>query len=138
MSDRCPKNLLTAESFGQLACSVRLPKGWKEQSDSMGLAPSMPGCKRQWPRIRCRSPDRLVALEHRQTLPSLPRTQAWMGVYLVDMSRGGVGLLHGEVLYPKERLRIVLPSGTPRVIEIVHCTRIDTNCFRIGARFVEP
>ncbi len=137
MPDGHAAAVLTAESLRQLASSVRLPENWSEQSEPMGLAPSMPGCQRRWPRIRFRSKNRLVALEMRQTLPSLPRARTWVGVYLIDMSRGGVGLFHGEPLYPKECLRIALPSGVPRLIEIVHCTRIAEHCFRIGARFVE-
>lgn len=137
MPDGHAAAVLTPTALRQLASSFRLPDNWSEYSEPMGLAPSMPGCQRRWPRIRCHSKNRLVALELRQTFPSLPRNQAWVGVYLVDMSRGGVGLLHGEPLYPKERLRIILPSGTPRVIEIVHCTRIAEHCFRIGSRFVE-
>jgi hypothetical protein len=76
-------------------------------------------------------------LEHRQTFPSLPRDHAWFAVYLTDVGRGGVGLLHGEPLYPKERLRVVLLDGSLRRIEVVRCERVVERCFSIGARFVE-
>ncbi len=87
--------------------------------------------------MRCRGKNHLVALEHRQTLPSLPRARAWFAVYVVDLARSGLGLLHGEPLYPKERLRVVLPDGSLKQIEIVRCQRLDERCFSIGARFVD-
>jgi hypothetical protein len=69
-------------------------------------------------------------------LPGLPRANAWLAAYLTDIGRGGVGLLHGEPLYPKERMRILLRDGSLRQIEIVRCQRVDERCYCIGARFV--
>jgi hypothetical protein len=109
----------------------------RDNFELQGAAPFIPGCKRRFPRLRCRNKYNLVALEHRQTLPSLPRARAWFAVYLTDIGRGGVGLLHGEVLYPKERLQVVLSDGRSRLIEIVRCERIGERCFSIGARFPE-
>jgi hypothetical protein len=78
-----------------------------------------------------------VAVELRQTLPGLPRAHAWFAVYLTDIGRGGLGFLHGEPLYPKERLRILLFDGRLVRIEIVRCQRIDEGCFSVGSQFVE-
>jgi len=105
--------------------------------EQQGPTPAFPGCKRRFRRFRCRGKNNRIALEHQQSLPSLPREHAWFAVFLTDIGRGGVGLLHGESLYPKERLRVVLLDGSLRQIEIVHCARMDAHCYSIGARFVE-
>ncbi len=127
----------TVTQIKQLPCSVGLPAAWEDNFELQGLAPSLPGCKRRFSRVRCRGKTSLVAMEHRQTFPSLPRAHEWHAVYITDIARGGIGLLHGEPLYPKERLRVVLLDGSLRLIEIVRCERVDKHCFNIGARFVE-
>ncbi len=137
MLDRHADTVPTLAGIERLPCSVGLPAAWEDDFELRGPAAPLPDCRRRFPRIRCRGKGCRVALEHRSTLPSLPRAHAWFAVYLVDFGRGGLGLLHGEPLYPKERLRVVLLDGKPRQIEIVRCERVDEHCFRIGARFVE-
>jgi hypothetical protein len=137
MLDCHAETVPTVDQVGQLSCSAKLPAAWQSDFELQGMASSFPGCKRRFPRFRCRGKNNLVALEHRQTLPSLPRAHAWFALYLVDIGRGGVGLLHGEPLYPKERSRVVLLNGSLRQIEIVRCERVAERCFKIGARFVE-
>ena len=119
-----------------LPCSVVLPATWEADFELQGPAPTFPGCKRRFPRFRCRGKENRVALEHRQSLPGLPRANAWLAAYLTDIGRGGVGLLHSEPLYPRERLRILLRDGSLRQIEIVRCHRVAERCYCIGARFV--
>jgi hypothetical protein len=114
-----------------------LPEQIKNDFQRSGLSPSLPGCKRRFPRVRCRDFGNLVGLEYGTTLPSLPRAQAWFGAYITDMGRTGIGMLHGEPLYPRERMRVLLRDGKVRQIEVVRCERIDECCFSIGARFVE-
>jgi hypothetical protein len=126
----------TLDQIAELPCSVVLPPSWADDFGQQGISPSLPGCKRRFPRMRCRSKDSLIAVEHRQTLPRLPRVHAWVAAYVVNVGRGGVGLLHGEPLYPKELLRIILSDGRPRSIEVVRCDRLDERCYGIGARFV--
>jgi len=138
MLDCHAETVPTLDQIERLPCSVVLPTIWVDDFELQGLAPSLPGCKRRFARVRCRSKTNLVALEHRQTLPSLARSRVWFAVYLTDIGRGGVGLLHGEPLYPKERLRVVLPDGRLGHIEIVRCERVDNQCYSIGARFIEP
>ncbi len=121
----------------RLTCTVRLPPAWEDNFELHGVAPALAGCKRRFARLRCRGKQSLVALELRQTLPSLPRAQAWFAVYLTDIGRGGIGFLHGEPLYPNERFKVVLFDGRRVHVEIVRCQRIDDRCFSIGAQFVE-
>jgi hypothetical protein len=86
--------------------------------------------------VNWRGAGRRAALEYRQSLPALPRNPGWFGVYMNSLSRKGCGFFHGEQLYPGERMRLVLLTGTDLPIEVRWCRRIDENCFEIGARFV--
>jgi hypothetical protein len=138
MLDCHPESAPPVDEINQLPCSAVLPAAWEDGIELRGTAPSFPGCKRRFPRVRCRGERIRVAVELRQTLPGLPRPRAWVAVYLTDIGRGGVGLLHGEPLYPKELLQILLANGTVRTIEIIRCSRHDKHCFSIGARFVAP
>jgi hypothetical protein len=86
--------------------------------------------------VNWRGAGRRAALEYRQSLPGLPRNPGWFGVYMNDLSRKGCGFFHGEQLYPGERTRLVLPTGTDLPIEVRWCRRIDENCFQVGTQFV--
>ena len=136
MLDRDAEALPTVDGISKLPCSVILPAAWENSFELHGMAPVAPDCKRRFPRLRCRGKNNRVALELRQTFPALPRTQTWMSMYLTDIGRGGVGLLHGEPLYPRERLRILLRDGSVRQVEITRCQRVGERCFSVGARFV--
>jgi hypothetical protein len=120
----------------RLPCSVVLSAAWEAKLEIKGPVPTFPGCRRRFPRFRCGGKTNRVALEHQQSLPGLPRERAWFAAYVIDIGRSGIALLHGEILYPKERLRIVLMDGSLRQIEVVRCQRLDAHCYRVGARFV--
>src|SRR5688500_342605 len=74
----------------------------------VGFAASRENDRRRYPRMRThqRAPMQIVA-----TLPAVRRQPFWHAVRVIDISRGGVGFLHSEQLYPKERLRVVLNDG---------------------------
>ncbi len=114
-------------------CKVELPATWQDFFNETGLTPTYSGDPRRFPRYR--APNK-AALEYRQTLPGKPRPSGWHGIYAKDISREGLGFLHSEQLYPRERMRIVLSDGIPRVVEVVHCRRVQRLCYEIGARFV--
>jgi hypothetical protein len=136
MLDRHFATAPTVAEIERLPCFVELPAALEAAFESQGPTASLPGCKRRFPRFRCRGKNKRVALEYRQSLPGLPRGQVWFAAYITDISRGGVGLLHSEPLYPKERFRIVLLDGSLRQIEIVRCQRLDEYCYALGACFV--
>jgi hypothetical protein len=137
MLDCDTETVPTVAELERLPCSVILPAAWESDFELRGMSPSLPGCKRRFPRLRCRGKRNLVALEHRQTLPGLPRARAWYSVYPTDIGRGGVAFLHGEPLYPQERLRVMIFDGRLMHIEIVRCQRVDIRCFSIGSQFVD-
>ena len=137
MLDCHAETVPTVDEIERLPCSVVLPAAWEDKFELQGVAPSLPGCRRRFARLRCRGKNNFAALEHRQTLPGLSRESAWFAVYLTDHGRGGVGLLHGEPLYPKERFRVVVRDGSLKEIEVARCERVAARCFSIGARFVD-
>ncbi len=122
------------ETVGPLRCVVNLPPGWEESAPQPGTLPGKYSDRRRYPRFHFRA---CVALQYRQTFPTLPREQAWYKVFASDISRGGLSFLHGEPLYPRERMLLVLPQQWERTIEVVNYVRIQERCFRVGARFVE-
>ena len=119
---------------GPLRCAAELPWWWKGDAGPTGLLPAKHGDRRRHPRYHYRV---YAALEHRQTLPSLPRPQQWHLIFTKDLSRGGLSFLHSEQLFPCERLRVVLPRKGMNLIEIVICNRVQEGCFQAGARFLE-
>jgi hypothetical protein len=115
------------------ACEVELPPNWQGFFDRTGVMSTLADENRRFPRFYVRG---LGALESCQSLPGKPRDGGWHGVYTKDISREGVGFLHSEQLYPRERMRIVLTDGVPRLMEVIHCRRIQRRCYEIGSRFV--
>jgi hypothetical protein len=122
-------------TVGPLQSTANLPWWWKGDGGPTGLLPAKHDEQRRHPRYHYRV---CAALEHRQTFPSLPRPQQWHLVFTKDLSRGGLGFLHSEQLFPCERLRVMLPWKGIKLMEIVTCIRIHERCFQTGARFLEP
>lgn len=116
---------------------MKLPAAWRTNFERQGPEAPWPKNDRRFARVHCRSHDNVVALESRQSLPGLPRPALWHAVYLSDFSRGGVGLVHGEQLFPCERMRLALPTGLVQWIEVTRCQRVDERCYVIGATFLD-
>jgi PilZ domain-containing protein len=53
-----------------------------------------------------------------------------------DISRGGVGLVHSQQLFPGQRLDVVLNGELPRPVEVVWCRRWTHGRYVVGCRFV--
>jgi len=119
---------------GPLACEVELPASWRQGPSPGAQLVGKFEERRRHPRYAYRA---CAALQHRQTFPSYPRESRWHLVYTKDLSRGGLSFYHSEPLFPRERMRIVLPQHGMCTIEVVWCGRIQARCFQIGARFVE-
>lgn len=116
---------------------MKVPATWRESFERQGPETPWPENDRRFARVHCRSQGNVVALESRQSLPGLPRAAGWYAVYLADFSRGGVGLVHGEQLFPCERMRLALPTGLVQWIEVARCQRVDERCYVIGATFLD-
>ncbi len=121
------------DALGACRCTVRLPKEWFDFFEKSGPVPAEFGDKRRFPRVHLRAH---AALHYRQTFPSLPRPDHWYKVYTKDISRCGMAFLHGEQLFPRERMTVLLPDGSSQPLEVVRCRRVGPRCYEIGARFV--
>ncbi len=121
-----------SELTESLPCRVIFPESWGDFFEQSGPLPSGPDDMRQCPRYYYRL---TIAIQYRQTLPSLPRDPVWHKIYTRDLSRSGLSFLHFEQLYPGERLNVLLPGDTEASIEIVRCHRVQAHCYIISARF---
>lgn len=122
-----------SEALAACRCAIRLPAGWDDFFDKSGPAAGAYDEQRQYPRVNCRGH---AALRYRQTIPALPRPAVWHKVYTKDVSRCGMGFLHSEPLYPRERMTIILPDASCRTIEVVRCRRLGAACYEVGALYV--
>ena len=120
-----------------LPCHVQLPQKLRDEFEKSGAAPVPSDDVRRHRRIYCRGEKHRAALGLRRSLPALARETAWQGVYTGDFSKQGCSFLHATILYPGERLRLILLTGATRTIEVAWCRRLDKNCYSIGGRFIE-
>ena len=114
-------------------CEIELPPTWHDFFEKTGLLTGAYDEKRRFRRSHFRG---CAVLRYGQTFPSLSRPSTWHKVYTKDISRCGLGFLHSEQLFPRESMRVILPDGSQRTIEVVRCRRLKRRCFEIGARFV--
>jgi hypothetical protein len=112
-----------------LPSCVELPGDFFDRSGAMGTHWIE---NRQFPRFYFRTP---AAMEIEPSLPTLQRTPRRERVYVKDVSRVGLALLHGEQLYPGERLRLLFEDGIERRSTVSRCRRIQANCYEVAARF---
>lgn len=132
-----------AETVGLLPWNVNLPK-WARCVDKSGqMSASRPNDERRHARMQLAT---LAGLEYRQTSPALPRRSEWHKVYVKDISLSGLAFLHGEQLYPLERMKMVLPderllkllpNRISCIVEVVRCSRLNERCYLVGADFVD-
>jgi hypothetical protein len=115
-----------------LPCSVELPADWTDLPNKTGSASSCWDEQRRFRRFNCRS---VAALECGQTLASFGRFGAPARVFVKDICRSGVGFLHGEQLFPGERITLTFPDGKEYSLQVRRCRRIKAKCFEIGATF---
>jgi len=58
-------------------------------------------------------------------------------VVMRDVSRGGMGLLHTEQLFPGQRIDLVLNADVVKSLEVVWCRRVADKSYSVGCRFKE-
>jgi len=89
--------------------------------------------KRRYPRFYFRSCAEAIIYPLRGSKETRP---APCFVLTRDLSRGGVGLVHSQQLFPGQRLDVVLNGEAPRTTEVVWCRRWTHGRYVIGCRFV--
>jgi hypothetical protein len=126
-----------AQWIQALPCFVELPAEISSEFEKSGAAPTVFDEARNVMRVNCRGSANRAALELNHSLPAFPRNKEWQAVYASNISKKGFGFIHSRILYPGERFTLVLLNGVKRVIEVVWCRRLDTNCYEVGSRFIE-
>jgi hypothetical protein len=134
MLDRNTPDQAVTDWIGSLTCDVQFPEKMRANFERTGPAPTIPDDVRSTVRIHCCGNNR-AALELRQTLPAIPRENAWNSIYMTNVSKNGCGFIHSQILYPSERFSVILLTGIKRFVEVVWCRRIDTYCYSVGSRF---
>jgi len=54
-----------------------------------------------------------------------------------DVSRGGMGLIHTEQLFPGQRIDLLLNGEVTKLLEVVWCKRVADKSYSVGCRFKE-
>src|SRR5271170_573364 len=99
--------------IGGLKSSVKIPDDWTDFFEKTGPTGTCWEGKRQFEQYYHRAPAAITMLP---TLPGLRRSGIAERLYVRDISRAGVGLLHGEELFPGERCRLILSDGILRKV----------------------
>ena len=129
--------------IGNLRCEIQIPSCLSGFFDIPQSEPVMADDRRRYKRWNCRN---VGALECRQTLAHVKRTQGWSRIFLKDVSLGGLAFLHSEQLFPLEQMRILLPEKVlkplaethrKRIVEVVRCRKHGNRCYEIGAMYVD-
>jgi hypothetical protein len=88
---------------------------------------------RRFPRFYCRSeasarisPPRAITWDETKSLP----------VITCDVSRGGLGFLCGEQLFPEQRLEITMPDEATFALKVVWCRRLAAARYAVGCVFM--
>ena len=58
-------------------------------------------------------------------------------VLTCDLSRGGLAFLYKFLLFPGQRIDVVLHDKTERSLEVLWCRRIGNGCYWAGGRFIK-
>ena len=129
MSDRDDASRLIDE----LEEHVTIPDEWTDFYDKRGPVGACYGDLRQFPRFHHRVSAAVAVLP---TLPALRRSGLAERVYVKDISRVSVALLHPEQLFPGEHFHLILADGVMPKATVVRCRRIQARCYEVGARFI--
>jgi hypothetical protein len=119
---------------GTYRCRVLIPEAARRILEKKGATPTLEGDGRRFPRHRTRG---WAVLEYQSTFAALQRPAESHAVLLVDLSRGGVGFLHSEQLFPLEQMCLTLHNNRSRTITIMHCRRLGDCCYLIGGEFTK-
>ena len=96
--------------IAELPSSVALPVDFFDKQGPVGTHWED---ARQFPRFYLRT---AAAMEVESTLPAMPRLRQKCRVYVSDVSKVSIALLHSQQLYPGERLQLMLIDGATRTV----------------------
>lgn len=115
-----------------LPCEIEFPEGWEEKQRAAGRMIDGNDERRRYPRWVCRAP---AAMRLQQSIPSIPRSEAWVRILLRNVSRCGTGFVHSKQLFPEEECLLLFPNGIQRRLKVMRCRRLGPKCFEVGGEF---
>ena len=118
--------------MNESSLQVVLPMPETEFLSKRGPLPVHPEDMRHTQRLYFRTKATLRMLS---TLPTIRRQEVECIVYTRDISRGGIGFLLHEQLFPCEQVALDLPQFGNVVVTVTSCRYIGPACFEIGASF---
>lgn len=112
---------------------IQLPPTWSNYFDETGECIALAKDERQNRRVKVRSQGVMIM---ERPLPSLTRGNDPVGVYSRDFSRRGCGFVAPYQLYPRESVRLILPTFWMRV-EVSRSRRVGPQCYEIGCELID-
>ncbi len=110
---------------------VTLPVEWGDFFEKRENVHPYPDDRRRFARRDFRAE---CILELEQSILNIPRQHQYYHVYTKNVSRGGIGFLHSQQLFPGERALLWLPTSKISVC-VARCYRHNSSCYEIGVRF---
>ena len=92
----------------RLHCELELPADWGEPNRwPQGPLPAISDDRRRYARFHYRV---RAILECRPTFPAWESAGGPYAVFTKDISRGGLAFLHGDQLFPRQKIYVLLPG----------------------------
>ncbi len=126
--------MITQAMLSAMECEIVIPDGVEGKSEGPRQIIDINDDRRRYPRQSCQI---LAALKYESTFPALRRSDRLYRVILRNLSRAGVGFLHGEEMFPGENAQFAFLNGTQRNLQVKRCRRIGPKCYEIGGDFDE-
>ncbi len=115
----------------QAHCLVELPADWEHVERQRGRKPRVDDERRRF--MRSYYPTQSL-LEVDQSIDAIERGRQFHVIYVLDLSRNGMGFFHHAQLFPGEQLTLWLPTGK-RSCAVARCLRRDARCYEVGVTF---
>ena len=120
-----------ANMLQQLPQDVCIPEEWTDFFEADGILPTVSDDHRRFARRFLR---KMAVCEVLPTLPAIGRHHGCHCVMLRDISRGGIGFLHFEQLFPNEKIAI-WTGATKLPMTVCRCVKRCDKGYEVGARF---
>jgi len=112
---------------------IQLPPFWSTFFKDVGETSTLQNDERQNRRMKVRT---LAVLHYERSLPSMPRPDQPIGVYIKDFTRRSCGFISANQLFPEEIVRIILPTFWIR-LHLVRARRVGPSCYEYGGELLE-
>jgi hypothetical protein len=110
-----------------------IPQRVNEELQRKGIAATVRGDSREWPRFRTSGPAILSWLS---SPVAVIKPQPTRQVIVRDLSKTGVGFLTSSEWYPEQVGKLEFAVGA-LTIKVMRSRRVGSRCYEIGARILK-